>query len=84
MSNRKIGDQIALIYQFVKRDVSARYRGSLLGMGWILLNPLLMLGLYTFAFAGILQTRWPGAEARGGVGYAMNLFAGLIVFNLFC
>ena len=83
VSNRKIGDQIALIYQFVKRDVSARYRGSLLGMGWILLNPLLMLGLYTFAFAGILQTRWPGAEARGGVGYAMNLFAGLIVFNLF-
>ncbi len=82
-NDRKISDQIALIYQFVKRDVSARYRGSLLGMGWILLNPLLMLALYTFAFAGILQTRWPGSEARGGVGYAMNLFAGLIVFNLF-
>lgn len=55
----------------------------MIGVGWTVLNPLMMLALYTFAFAGILKTRWPGAETLGGVGYALNLFAGLIIFNLF-
>lgn len=76
-------EYISLVHQFVKRDIQARYRGSLLGLAWSVLNPLLMLALYTFAFAGILQTRWPGSESAGGVGYALNLFAGLMVFNLF-
>lgn len=74
---------VALVYQFVRRDILSRYRGSVLGMGWTVLNPLMMLVLYTFAFAGILKTRWPGAENMGGIGYAMNLFAGLIIFNIF-
>lgn len=78
-----LSEHIGLVRQFVKRDILARYRGSVMGLGWTVVNPLLMLALYTFAFAGILQTRWPGAEAAGGVGYAVNLFAGLMVFNFF-
>lgn len=80
---RSLFEHTALVSQFVKRDILSRYRGSVVGLGWTVVNPLLMLALYTFAFAGILQTRWPGAEAAGGVGYALNLFAGLMVFNFF-
>ena len=43
----------ALIAQFIRRDVLGRYRGSLLGLGWSFLTPLLMLGVYSFVFIGV-------------------------------
>lgn len=72
-----------LIWQFAKREMLSRYRGSILGLFWSLATPLLMLGVYTFAFVVVFKARWPGLEQAGGVGFALNLFAGLVVFNLF-
>jgi len=69
--------------QFVRREILGRYRGSMLGMTWALLTPLLMLAVYTFVFVGVFKARWPGAEEAGGVAFALRLFAGLMVFNLF-
>ena len=43
-----------LIRQLAKREVSSRYRGSLMGFFWTLLNPLLMLAIYTLIFGGIV------------------------------
>lgn len=77
-----------LIWQFARRDVLARYRGSLLGLGWSFLTPLLMLGIYTFVFREVFNARWP-AGGRGGfvedsnVNFALQVYAGLIMFNLF-
>lgn len=72
-----------LFLQFVRRDISGRYRGSLVGIAWAFITPLLTLGVYTFVFAGIFKMRWPGELASGNGGYALRLFAGLVVFNLF-
>ncbi len=72
-----------LLAQLVRREVVGRYRGSLLGVFWAFVAPLLMLGVYTFVFVGVFSMRWPGAEATGGTGFALQLFAGLIVFNFF-
>jgi lipopolysaccharide transport system permease protein len=73
-----------LIWRLTERDVIGRYRGSLLGWGWTLVNPLLMLGVYTFVFSEIFKARWSDSGASSGtLGFAINLFAGLIVFNLF-
>ena len=72
---------VELTWQFSKRDVLGRYRGSFLGLGWSLVAPLLMLSLYTFVFSTILQARWPGIESESSLLYATNLFAGLIIIN---
>lgn len=72
-----------LFLQFVKRDISGRYKGSLIGIAWAFITPLLTLGVYTFVFAGIFKMRWPGDLASGNGAYALRLFAGLVVFNLF-
>lgn len=72
-----------ILRQFVRREVLGRYRGSMLGMTWAFLTPLLMLAVYTFVFVGVFRAKWPGAEAAGGEAFALRLFAGLMVFNFF-
>ncbi len=74
--------QRSLIWQFSKRDVQARYRGSLLGLGWSFLTPLLMLAIYTFVFRTVFKARWSGENA-GHFDFALRVYAGLIVFTLF-
>ncbi|MEJ5224640.1 MAG: ABC transporter permease [Anaerolineales bacterium] len=71
-----------LIYSLIRRDILARYRGSILGMLWSFFNPLLMLGIYTFVFSVVFQARWGTAQASR-TDFALILFAGLMVFNLF-
>ena len=60
-----------------------RHIEDLLGWGWTILNPLLMLAVYTFVFSTVFKARWPDLQQAGAIGFAINLFAGLIVFNLF-
>jgi len=74
--------QRTLVWQFVRRDVLARYRGSLLGLGWSFLTPLLMLAVYTFVFRVVFKARWAG-EATSDFDFALQMYAGLIVFMLF-
>lgn len=71
-----------LVLQMVKRDIVGRYRGSFLGLLWSFVNPVLMLAVYTFVFSIVFQARW-GQGSSDKYEFAMVLFAGLIVFNLF-
>lgn len=73
----------SLLWQFARRDVLGRYRGSLLGLTWSFLTPLLMLGVYSFVFVGVFRQSWPGATQGGGLEFSLQVFAGLLVFNLF-
>ena len=76
-------DNLSLLWQFARRDVLGRYRGSLLGLTWSFLTPLLMLGVYSFVFVGVFKATWPGSPKGGGLEFALQIFAGLLVFNLF-
>ncbi len=44
-----------LVYNLVSRDLKVKYKGSILGFFWSLLNPLLMLIVYTIAFKYIIR-----------------------------
>jgi lipopolysaccharide transport system permease protein len=72
-----------LWWRLTEREVLGRYRGSALGIGWSLITPLAMLAVYTFVFSQVFKARWGGLEQAGPLGFAVNLFAGLIVFNFF-
>ena len=72
-----------LWWRLTERDIAGRYRGSVLGWGWSLLTPLFMLVVYTFVFSTVFKARWGALDDAGPMGFAINLFAGLIVFNLF-
>ncbi len=73
---------IGLLRHLIQREISARYRGSILGIVWSFINPLVMLAVYTVVFGRIFPSRW-GGEGQGVQGFALVLFSGLIVFNLF-
>lgn len=72
----------SLIGKMVKRDVVGRYKGSVMGLLWSFLNPILMLLIYTFVFSVIFKARWNTPD-ESKTQFAVVLFAGMIVQSLF-
>ena len=71
-----------LIVRLTKRDVLGRYKGSLLGLAWSFVTPIIMLVIYTFVFTVVFNARWGvGGEENKGI-FALQLFAGLIVHGI--
>ena len=71
-----------LLWSLVRREVVGRYKGSVMGLLWSFVNPMLMLAVYTFVFSVVFQARWStGSDSK--TEFALVLFAGLILFNLF-
>lgn len=68
----------SLLWQFARREVSGRYRGSLIGFGWAVLNPLLLLAVYTFVFSVVFQMRWDRPIADRA-SFALVIYMGMIV-----
>ncbi|WHZ15934.1 MAG: O-antigen export system permease protein RfbD [Nitrospira sp.] len=71
-----------LIRQLTKREITSRYRGSLLGVLWALLHPMVMLAVYTIVFRGAFGMRW-GLEGESAFDFGLLLFSGLILHALF-
>ncbi len=73
---------MSLVMQLARREVHARYRQSWLGMVWVVLTPLLMLGVYTLVFRHVMRVRWYGVD-EGNMAFALRIYAGLAVFGFF-
>ena len=65
----------------VKREFQGKYRNSLLGAAWTVLNPLAMIVVYTVIFAQVMGNRLPGAASM--FGYSIYLCAGVLTWGLF-
>lgn len=66
-----------LLKLLVKREISARYQGSFLGLVWSYINPLSQFFIYYVIF-GIVLSRGRGLE-----NFAIHLFTGLVIVHFF-
>jgi len=65
----------------VKREFQAKYRNSLLGAMWTVLNPLAMIVVYTTIFSQVMGNRLRGSDLP--YAYSIYLCAGLLTWGLF-
>lgn len=65
----------------VLREFHARYRNSLLGAAWAVLNPLALIAVYTLIFSQVMRAKLPGVD--GIFGYSIYLCAGLLSWGYF-
>lgn len=83
-SSAQLASDCRLVRTLVVREVEGRYRGSMLGMLWSLITPLIMLGIYTFVFGTVFQTRWVAGNTEASTSqFAIVIFMGLIIFQIF-
>lgn len=66
-----------LMQQLISRDFKVKYKRSVLGVVWSLLNPLLMMGVMALVFSQMFRF------SMEGVNYLVYLMIGLIMFSYF-
>ncbi|HET7569608.1 MAG TPA: ABC transporter permease [Gammaproteobacteria bacterium] len=71
----------ALLLNFTKQDFIDKYSGSIIGVGWAFIWPLVMIGIYVIIFGRIMGGRIPGIS--NVYGYGIYLVAGLVPWTAF-
>jgi len=69
-----------LLWQMVSREVKARYKQSILGYFWVILNPLAQMLVMSFAFSIIMRIP---TNSAGNIPYSIFLFVALLPWTLF-
>ena len=65
----------------VQREFQSKYRNSMLGAAWNVINPLAMILVYTLIFAKMMKSRLPGEDSE--FAFSIYLCAGLLTWGLF-
>jgi lipopolysaccharide transport system permease protein len=73
--------RLDLILSLTRRELATRYRGSVLGILWALLTPVVMISIFTIIFSGIFKARFGAGDSQWD--YALYLFCGLLPWNAF-
>lgn len=72
-----------LVYHLAQRELRSRYKKSILGWAWSLINPASTLLIFTVVFGTFLRVIPPVAGNGTTQSFALFLFSGLIVWNTF-
>ncbi len=72
-----------LVFELSSSEGMNRYRGSVLGILWSFVIPIVMIVAYTFVFSMVFKARWRSAAEESPLEFGIALYAGLIVFNIF-
>lgn len=74
-------DQRGLISSLVRRDLTNRYKGSVMGLAWTVITPAVQILIFTVIFAGIFNAKFGGEKTR--YGYAIYMFCGMLPWLAF-
>ena len=72
-----------LVRSFAEREAKAIYKRTVLGWLWSLLNPLTTVAVYSLVFGVIYRAAPPGTANGRAEVFALYLFSGLVVWNVF-
>jgi lipopolysaccharide transport system permease protein len=76
-----INEHSGLIRSMVRRDLTSRYKGSIMGLAWAFITPAVMIVIFTLIFQGIFNARFGAQE--GYLSYGIHLFCGLLPWLAF-
>jgi ABC-type polysaccharide/polyol phosphate export permease len=82
-SVRAVWEYRGLIGNFANREIKGKYKGSLLGSAWSLINPLATLAIYSLVFGFIIRFPTPVAGNGSLTSFTVYLFTALVVWNFF-
>jgi lipopolysaccharide transport system permease protein len=80
-SLKAVWDFRGFIFGSVRRDYQLRYRGTMLGIAWTVLQPLAMILIYTIVFSQVMKNKLHGVN--DDFAYSIYLCAGIITWGLF-
>ena len=71
-----------LLWQYTKRQIEQRHKGSLLGMLWMVIQPLCMMMIYTVVFGLIFKGSYQGVENQSTLDFALGIFLSLSIYQM--
>jgi lipopolysaccharide transport system permease protein len=72
-----IAQNAGLLAAVTRVELAKRYAGSILGLAWLVLQPLLLLGAYLFVYLVVFKVRFPGFSQ---FDYVLYVFCGLVPY----
>ena len=74
---REVWEYRELLYFFVWRDVKVRYKQTVIGVAWVILQPLMTMGVFTIFFGRLAKL------PSSGLPYPVFYFAALVPWAYF-